>query len=110
RKVIDFISLYEYSSWQLTPDLQVGRIKDTDYVKIQFISEDPRLSAFVVNTLAEECIRYDNRIKESRSGQSVTFFENLMKEKKKILDEKTQLLNSYKSSNNVVNYSLETTS
>ncbi len=110
RKVIDFISLYEYSSWQLTPELQVGRIKDTDYLKLQFISEDPRLSAFLVNTLSEECIRYDNRIKQSRSGQSVTFFENLMSEKKKILDEKTQLLNSYKTSNNVVNYSLETTS
>lgn len=110
RKVIDFISAYEYSSWQLVKELQVVRIKDTDYVKIQFISENPRLSAFVVNTLSEECIRYDNRIKQSRSGQSASFFENLMNEKKRILDEKTQLLNSYKTSNNVVNYSLETTS
>ena len=110
RKVIDFISAYEYSSWQLVKELQVVRVKDTDYVKIQFISENPRLSAFVVNTLSEECIRYDNRIKQSRSGQSASFFENLMNEKKRILDEKTQLLNSYKTSNNVVNYSLETTS
>lgn len=110
RKVIDFISAYEYSSWQLVKELQVVRIKDTDYVKIQFISENPRLSAFIVNTLSEECIRYDNRIKQSRSGQSASFFENLMNEKKRILDEKTQLLNSYKTSNNVVNYSLETTS
>ncbi len=110
RKVMNFISLFEYSSWQLVEELQVARIKDTDYLKIQYISEDPRLSAFVVNILSEECIRYDNKIKQSRSGQSVTFFENLTNDKKKILDEKTALLNSYKTSNNVVNYSLETTS
>ncbi len=110
RRLLDLFTSYGYSNWQMLGDLVITRVKDTDYIKIQYTSEDPILSAFLVNTLSEEYIRFDNDIKSSRSGQSVTFFENLSKEKKKILDDKTQLLNSYKSSNNVINYAVETTS
>ena len=110
RGILNLISSYGYSNWQILPDLKISRVKDTDYIKIQFISENPTLSAFVVNTLSQEYIRYDNEFKSSRSGQTVTFFETMVKEKKRILDEKTQLLNSYKSNNNVINYSVETTS
>jgi polysaccharide biosynthesis transport protein len=110
RMVMDVIARYGYSNWQLIKSISISRVKDTDYLKIQFISEVPRLSAFVVNVLAEEIIRYDNNVKSSRSDQSVIFFENLVAEKKKILDEKNALLNSYKSTNNVIDYSLETNS
>lgn len=110
RGILNLLSSYGYSNWQILPDLKISRVKDTDYIKIQFISENPTLSAFVVNTLSQEYIRYDNEFKSSRSGQTVTFFETMVKEKKRILDEKTQLLNSYKSNNNVINYSVETTS
>ncbi len=110
RHLLDLFNSYGYSNWQMLTDLSITRLKDTDYIKIQFVSEDPIMSAFVVNTLSQEYIRFDNDIKSTRSGQSVTFFENLSKEKKRILDDKTQVLNSYKSSNNVINYSVETTS
>jgi len=110
RKILNLLASYGFSNWQILPDLSVTRVKDTDYLKLQFTSEDQMMSAFVVNTLAQEYIRYDNNLKSSRSGQSVTFFENLVKEKKRMLDERTQLLNSYKSSNNVINSSIETTS
>ena len=110
RKILDLFSSYKFSNWQILPDLAIARVKDTDYLKIQFTSDDPILSAFVVNTLSNEYIRFDNEMKSSRSGQSVTFFENLVKEKKRIMDDKTQLLNSYRSNNNVINSSVETSS
>ncbi len=108
REVLDVLAAYGYSNWQLLPELTITRVKDTDYLKIQFKSTDPLLSAYVVNTLSEEYIRYDNDLKSSRSGQSVTFFENLVRDTKKVLDEKTQLLNAYRANNNIVNYSVET--
>jgi succinoglycan biosynthesis transport protein ExoP len=110
RKLIDLIGSLGYSNWQLSPNFFISRVKDTDYLKVQFVSEDPMLSSFSVNTLSEEYIRYDGSLKSSRSGQSVQFFENLVMEKKKIMDEKSQLLNSYKSSNNVLSHEAQSSS
>ncbi|HEY3405729.1 MAG TPA: Wzz/FepE/Etk N-terminal domain-containing protein [Ohtaekwangia sp.] len=110
RSLMNLIAELGYSNWQLGPNFFISRVKDTDYLKIQFVSEDPMLSAFAVNTLSEEYIRYDGNIKSSRSGQSVSFFENLVTEKKRIMDEKSTLLNSYKTTNNVINYEVEATS
>jgi Mrp family chromosome partitioning ATPase len=62
-----------------------------------------------VNALAEEYIRYDNSLRSGRTDRSVKFFENLVAEKKKALDEKTQLLNQYKVSNGVIDYETEST-
>lgn len=101
NKLIDFMMNYGYLNWQLTEKLEIKRVKNTDYVTVQFVSENPILSAFVVNQLSEEYIRYDNSLKENRSGQSVTFFKGLMDEKKEQLDEKNKALDEYKSSNNI---------
>ncbi len=110
RKLLDLIAHFGYANWQLLDDgLFIMRVRDTDYVKVQFASENPLLSSFVVNTLSEEYIRHDNNMKSSRSGQSVEFFEKLVADKKKELDEKTAILNEYRSNNNVVNYEIEST-
>jgi len=106
-ELIDLLRNYGYLGWQLKENLNVRRVKDTDFVSVQYVSEDPLLSAFVVNTLSKEFIRYDNYLKSARATQAVSFFAKLVKEKKEILDDKTDLLNAYKSSNKVVNYEIE---
>lgn len=41
---------YDYNT--LVKNLRIERVGSTDYIKIEFTSENPRLSAFVVNNLA----------------------------------------------------------
>ncbi|TRX60106.1 AAA family ATPase [Fulvivirga sp. M361] len=97
----DLLKEYGYVHWKLSDKISIKRVNNTDYVTIQAVTVNPVLSSFIVNTLAEEYIRYDNSLKNRISNESVTFFSSLVEEKKKVLDEKTRLLNEYKANNNL---------
>lgn len=101
---------YDYIKWIKDGDLVVERIKDTDFIKVEFLSENPFLSAFVVNQLCQEYIRYNNVLKSTLTVESLQFFESQMLKKKEELDAKTKELNDYKSSNQVYNYDRESDS
>lgn len=60
---------YDYES--LIAQLQVGREERSDYIQVSFRSANPKLSAFVVNTFAEEFIRYFNTQKGAGADQQI---------------------------------------
>jgi Mrp family chromosome partitioning ATPase/uncharacterized protein involved in exopolysaccharide biosynthesis len=101
NELIRLAESFGYAGWMLKANLSINRARSTDFVEVSFVSEDPFLSAFVVNTLSEEYIRYDSYLKSGISNKSVKFFSDLVDEKKKILDEKTKLLDTFKASNNL---------
>ncbi len=101
QELIDLIGKCGYSGWMLKPALAINRARSTDFVEVGFVSENPFLSAFVVNTLCEEYIRYDSYLKSGMSDKSVKFFADLVQEKKKLLDDKTALLDNFKMQNNL---------
>ncbi len=105
---IELLEAYGYNIESLKEDLQVTRINRTDYVSVIALSEDPFLSAFMVNVLCEEFLRYSSSLTTSRSNQSVRVFSQLVAQKKKELDEKAEELRKFKSSNNLLNFSAET--
>lgn len=109
KKVMGLLAQQYYAHWQLKDIVEVKYVKGTDFVTIQNGSTNPLLAAFVVNALGEEYIRYENSLRSVRSDKSVTFFEELLKDKKKVLDDKTELLNQFKVSNNVIDYQAEST-
>lgn len=92
---------YNYSS--LLSAMTVYRQGQTDYLKLEFRSESPRLAAFLVNTLSEEFIKYYSRVKSERSDNSVEFFTRLAFQKKKELDLRNEELKEYKLNNEIVN-------
>lgn len=101
---------YAFNKWIKDGDLTINRIKDTDFVKVEFISENPFLSAFVVNKLCEEYIRYNAQIKNAVTEESLVFFANEVEKKKKQLDDITKQLNDFKNSSQVFNYNKESDS
>jgi succinoglycan biosynthesis transport protein ExoP len=109
KKLLTLLAQQNYAGWQMKDQVDVKNVKGTDFLTIQFGSTNPLLSAFVVNALGEEYIRYENSLRSTRSDKSVTFFESLVKEKKKLFDDKTELLNQFKVSNNVIDYETEST-
>lgn len=102
KRVIKLTEDLGYAGWMLNPGININREGSTDFVRVSFSSEDPFLSAFVVNTVSEQFIRYDSSLKSGVSEESVKFFADLVTEKKKILDEKTSYLDRYKSSNSLL--------
>jgi polysaccharide biosynthesis transport protein len=109
KSILDLLNKknYTFNIWIKDNNLIINRIKDTDYIKVEFSSENPFLSAFVVNELCEEYIRYNASIKTTVTEESLTFFSNEVEKKKKELDLKTEQLNLFKNSSQVFNYDKE---
>lgn len=110
QAAINLLEAYEYDVESLKEDLQISRVNRTDYVSVIAVSEDPYLSAFMVNVLCEEFLRYNSSITSSRSNESVRVFSQLVAQKKKELNEKSEALRNFKSSNSLLNFSAETES
>jgi uncharacterized protein involved in exopolysaccharide biosynthesis len=77
---------YDIGGWILKGDLNIERVEDTDFLKIECTSENPFLSAFVVNTLCKEYIRYNGPSTEA-SPDSTEFFTSQLENRKKKLDD-----------------------
>jgi polysaccharide biosynthesis transport protein len=101
---------YNFTDWIKDGKLIINRIKDTDFIRVEFTSENPFLSAFVVNKLCEEYIRYNNAMKNTVTEESLLFFATEVEKKKKELDDKTKEVNDYKTSNQVYDYERENNS
>ncbi len=99
---------YGYDTETLSKNLKIKRLENSDFIAVDFISENPFLSALTVNTACQEFIRYNKTLKTDRSSESIDFLKNIADEKKKILEEKTEIVNNYRVSNNVFNYDAET--
>src|SRR5688572_392250 len=96
QKVYELIKLYQYDNETINSRLDVGQITGTDFLNILYRSENPELSAFVVNTIGKEFFRFYTSINEDRSGQSVSKLDSLANAKKAEMDAKTKKLQDFK--------------
>ena len=101
KELIAWMERFGYNGWMLKSNLSIKRTGSTDFVDVSFVSESPQLSAFVVNTLSDEFIRFDSSLKSNNSSESVKFFADITAEKKKIVEDKAVFLERFKASNNV---------
>ncbi len=99
---------YDYES--LREHLVVKRIGETDYLDIEFTSENPELSYFTVNVFCEEILKLDKSIQTSEESSAVNFYKTLVVEKKKNLDDISYQLNRYRANKNLVNLEEQTKS
>jgi polysaccharide biosynthesis transport protein len=92
KKLLEFLQLYGYDYKSLDKYLSVARFNETDYIEIDFKSENPELSAFVVNTLFTQFLRYYNTTRGHRSQEGIDTLRMLMERKKQELEAKTAAL------------------
>lgn len=104
QKVID---VYKYDYESLIKELFVNRVNQSDFIELVFSSENPELSAFVVNSLCSEFIRYYSAVKVNRSNVSIESLESIAKQRKEYLDQKLEELKNFRSTNDLVNSELE---
>jgi polysaccharide biosynthesis transport protein len=92
KQLLEFQTLYKYDYKTLGSKLNVTRLQRTDYIQAEHFSENPELSAFVVNNLYNQFIRYYKSVRGTISQESVDTLRNIMEKKKQDLDFKNSLL------------------
>jgi succinoglycan biosynthesis transport protein ExoP len=92
-----------YDPDALRNKLQIFRSGESDYIVVQFESESPEESAFVVNQIAAEFIKsYSTSLKVKKIKEN-DFLRNLLREKTDSLSNRMSRLRNYKVSNGVIN-------
>lgn len=95
KKLLDLIDAYEYDIASLRKNLTVARHLRTDYLDIIFRSENPDLSAFVVNSLVKDFLHYYEVFRRERSLESMIALDSLVQKRKQELDKKIDIKTSF---------------
>ena len=103
RKVLEFMKLYKYDYEGIRKMVFTSRLSRTDYININCYSENPDLSAYTVNMLYKEFLRFYRSSRSERSVENVETFEALVNQKKLELDQKIEALRGYKTAQGVLN-------
>ena len=86
KQLLELLAFYEFDINSISEDLQVSRYPRSDYINIEFLSTSPEMSAFVVNNLISEFDDYYNRMMSSRSIESMSSVDSIVRIKKADLD------------------------
>jgi len=92
-----------YDERSLRKYLDISRQEESDFISVTFTSENPQLSAFVVNTLCKEFINYYTTNVKKNESNAVDFLSNLLVEKRNALNAKKDELQQYKIKNGILN-------
>jgi len=92
KKLLNLLYIYGYDYGTIRDNLDVSRYQRSDFLNISYVSKDPSLSAFVVNTAYDQFIRYYGTNRGKTISQSVDTLKKIMDKKKQILDEKNRIL------------------
>ena len=101
--MIRLIESLGYDDSSILKKLKVDRLGSSDFIQIVFESEDPNYSAFVVNTVSEVFIKFNEKMASEKTDKSVSYFTELVEQKKKELSDKVNDLKEYKQSHRVIN-------
>lgn len=108
--LINLLDDLGYDVNTLKENLKIDRIPSTDFVKIEYFSKNPLLSAFAVNTLSQEFIRYYLTVRGERSSSSIDFLASIVQNKRQELESRVNDLKNFKSNNDVVNLNMQSES
>jgi len=97
------LSSMGYDELSLKNYMLVYRAGTSDFIFIDFTSENSELSAFVVNTLSNEFVDYYTLLVKENQGSTINFLKNLLKIKSDTLQARISGLRDYKIKNRILN-------
>jgi succinoglycan biosynthesis transport protein ExoP len=92
----------KYDERSLRKELDIQRDGESDFITITYSSENPELSAFVVNTLCKEFINYYTVNVKQNESNAIDFLSKLLEEKRNALNQKKDSLQQYKIKNGIL--------
>ncbi|MES2703272.1 MAG: lipopolysaccharide biosynthesis protein [Bacteroidota bacterium] len=92
---------YDYASLKKT--ITASRMEGSQYINLEYESENPQLSAFVLNTLSEEFITYYTTVIDANKNQSLRYLDSVLQQRQASLAKETEALKQYKIANGILN-------
>ena len=108
KKVYDYTVKKGYDEESIKKSLKVNRVENSDFVRVAYESENSYFSAFVVNNMCSNFIKYSGKQSQLKRSYTADFFARLAEEKKRDLNEKVEILKQYKIKNKVINLAQQT--
>jgi succinoglycan biosynthesis transport protein ExoP len=93
----------KYDDVSLRKELLIFRDDESDFISVSFDSENPQLSATVVNVLCTQFISYYTQTVKKNESNAVAFLSELLDQKRNALNNKTTQLQKYKIDNGILN-------
>jgi len=97
------IASMKYDEESLMKNLRIYRLNNSDFIQVEFDSENADLSAYVVNSLCSEFINYYTIILKENQLKAVNFLDSVLGKKEGDLNGKIAQLKGYKIENRVLN-------
>lgn len=102
-RLYDIVGSMKYHKEDIEKKLNIYRPDNSDFINIDYVSENPNLSAFVVNVLSTTFINnYGQDVNANRTS-SIQLLDSLLKKKEVLMNEKNASLKDFKMNNGVLN-------
>jgi succinoglycan biosynthesis transport protein ExoP len=92
-----------YNAESITSKMVVYRSESSDFITVQYSSDNPNLSAFVVNNVIKEFIEFYGTQNKGNQLKTVSFLDTAVQQKKALLDSANNKLKTYKIENHILN-------
>lgn len=102
-KLYNLVKSMGYDATNLSKKLAISHENNSDFITVEFTSENTFLSVFVVNTLSNDFINNYSLDLISNKNKSILVLDSLIQKKEAVMNEKTQQLKEYKIQNRVLN-------
>jgi polysaccharide biosynthesis transport protein len=99
---------YNYEA--LRDKIKIYRVENSDFIDVAFESDNPLLSAYVVNTLCKEFIDYYGTLNQQNKVKATEFLYQQTQQKKDSLNHKMDELKDYKLHHLVLDVGVQTKS
>ncbi|MBX3241124.1 MAG: hypothetical protein KIT80_16575 [Chitinophagaceae bacterium] len=107
KLVLDILGAYKYNTESIKRNLKVERFQKSDYINIEYRSENPYLSAFIVNSVCEQFKRFYGINETQRSTMSIITLDSLVRQRREALDQKHAAKEQFMISSGLIDPGLE---
>lgn len=84
--LLEYFKLYRYDYETMLDYLNVERVGRTDYLNITFRSENPELSALVVNAMGQEFLNYYKNLSSQRTEENALDIKKMVSNQEQRID------------------------
>lgn len=102
-KFYNLVKSMGYDGPTIARKLSITHEDNSDFITVEYTSENTFLSVFIVNTLSEDFINNYSLDLISNKNQSILVLDSLLQKKEAVMNDKTQQLKEYKIKNKVLN-------
>src|SRR5690554_3067792 len=102
-KLFDYLESMEYGEKTLIKQLEITRKDDSDFIQIEYLSNNPYLSVYVVNTIAYDFVNSYEQRSVLNQNNSKEFLDSLVRGKEEFMNSKNNQIKEFQVRNSVIN-------